>query len=143
MSTGVPNQPPLSIAVQAANLRSHFPFGTVSTSPSKLCWRGIIRHDETSRPYSVELIYKMGSSPDVFVKEPDLRALAGGRKLPHVYNEESQELCLYVPGCDFWTPKKLLSNTVMTWTCLWLRHFENWLITDVWHGHGIHPGQKN
>jgi hypothetical protein len=142
MKSGVPDKASLSIAIQTANLRRNFPFGTLSASPSKLRWQGAIKHDDTSRSYNVELIYKIGDHPEVFVREPNLKLLAGDRKLPHVYDEQTQLLCLYVPGCNFWSADKLIASTIMPWTCLWFRHFENWLVTDIWHGLGHHPTPK-
>jgi hypothetical protein len=123
-------------------MRQHFPFGVTTTTPSELRWRGAIRHDETSRPYTVELMYKLGFDPDVFVREPDLKLLAGDRKVPHVYDEEKQWLCLYVRGANWWKSDKLIARTVMPWTCLWFRIFENWLVTSVWHGAEMHPAPQ-
>jgi hypothetical protein len=140
MSSRICRSPALSIAVQAAAMRQHYPFGGITTTPSQLRWRGVVKHDGTSRPYTVELIYKLGFHPDVFVREPNLKLLAGDdRKLPHVYEQETQWLCLYVRGANWWTADKLIAATVMPWTCLWFRLFENWLVTNVWHGAEDHP----
>jgi len=135
-------QPPLSMAIQVAGLQRLFGFGNVRWDRSHLCWRGEIIPTEFSRPYLVELDYRRNMPPEVYVRQPNLRALAGERKLPHVYNQEKQELCLYVPGCGYWTPDKPLASTVMLWTSLWLFYFEVWLVTDVFHGRGEHPAPK-
>jgi len=94
---------------------------------------------EFSRKYAVELQYLRNRPPDVYVREPNLTDLADKRKLPHVYDQEKQQLCLYLPGCGYWTPDKPLASTVMLWASLWLFHFEVWLVTDVFHGQGVHP----
>lgn len=129
----------LSIPLQVAELRRCFSFGDLKWDRRHLVWRGEISPDEFSRVYSIMVSYKLGNSPEVFVRQPNLKELAGGRYLPHVYNQETQQLCLFVPGTRFWTPRRLIGSTVMLWACLWLRYFELWLVTDVWHGPGEHP----
>ena len=131
--------PPLSIAIQKLRLQRDFPDGRLTSNHSGLSWRGTVRPDEYSRNYDIELIYKKSESPKVFVRSPNLTELSSGRPLPHVYDQKSQHLCLYLPSCGFWTPSKPLSTTVMLWAYLWLRHFEVWLVTDVFHGRGEHP----
>ncbi len=138
-----PHSPPLSIAVQVAGLHRLFPFGQTSWSRRHVRWHGEISPGEFSRTYTVEMFYELGSSPQVWVRKPNLEELAGERTLPHLYDYEAQELCLYVPGCGFWTPAKSIASTVMLWACLWLRLFELWLVTDVWHARGIHPRPKH
>jgi hypothetical protein len=137
-----PRQPPLSMAQQAAGLVRLFPFGTVRHDRHRLSWTGVVAPSEFSRDYTLELIYERRKSPEIWVRNPNLRELAGGRKLPHVYDQQAQKLCLYVPGVGFWTPCKSIASTVMLWACLWLYYFELWLVTDIWHGRGIHPVQE-
>lgn len=139
MSRYVHQQPPLSMAVQVAGLRRLFPVGNIKWNRSKVLWIGKIMPGEFSRRYTAELKYEQGSQPRIWVREPDLKELARNRPLPHVYDQDKKELCLYVPGCGFWTPDKSLASTVMLWACVWLRHFEVWLVTDVFHGLGLHP----
>jgi hypothetical protein len=135
--------PPISIPLQVVELRRCFSFGEIKWDRRHLTWRGDISPDEFSRVYSITLSYKLGGSPEVFVRTPNLQDLAGGRSLPHVYDQKTQHLCLFVPGTNFWTPHKLIGSTVMLWACLWLRYFELWLVTDVWHGPGEHPAPEN
>jgi len=133
------NNPPLSMAIQVAGLQRLFGLGVTRWDRSHLCWRGVLSPTEFSRKYAVELKYLRNKPPDVYVREPNLMVLAGGRKLPHVYDQEKQQLCLYLPGCGYWTPDKPLASTVILWATLWLFHFEVWLVTDVFHGQGAHP----
>ncbi len=81
----------------------------------------------------------MGRPPDVWVRDPNLREISEGRPLPHVYDQKTQRLCLYVPGCGFWMPWKALARTMIPWSALWLFNFELWLVSDVWYTAGIHP----
>lgn len=132
-------RPPLSMAIQVAGLQRLFGLGVIRWDRSRLCWRGELSPAEYARKYTVQLDYLRNKPPEVHVCEPNLTALAAGRKLPHVYDQEKQELCLYFPGCGYWTPDKSLASTVMLWASLWLFHFELWLVTDVFHGRGEHP----
>jgi hypothetical protein len=134
-------QPPLSMAIQAAGLRGLFPQGQTASSHNAVSWLGEIRPTDYGRIYTVELKYKRGSLPHVWVREPNLHLLAGERELPHVY-PETEELCLYFPGCGFWTPAKPIAFTIMQWASLWLNYFELWLVTNEWHGQGEHPRPK-
>src|SRR5271156_1398763 len=127
------------MAVQAAGLRRLFPFGKTSANRRAVSWFGQIAPHEYGRTYTVELLYKRNDHPKVWVREPDLRQLAGDRPLPHVYDQKMQELCLYVPGRGFWGDEKPVASTIMLWACLWLYYFEFWLVTNEWHGRGEHP----
>lgn len=129
------------MAIQAAGLRSLFPQGKTVLGRSSVSWIGKITTNDYGRNYTVELRYKQGSLPQIWVREPDLELLAGDKQLPHVY-PETGELCLYLPGCGFWGADKSVAFTIMQWASLWLHYFELWLVTDEWHGHGEHPHPK-
>ena len=133
------NHPPLSMAIQAAGLNRLFPNGKTTMRLHSISWRGDISPSEYGRIYNVEMVYKRGTPPQVWVREPDLKVLAGDRQLPHTYDQKTQELCLYLPGCGFWGPEKSIASTILLWTSLWLHYFEIWLVTGIWHGRGEHP----
>jgi hypothetical protein len=82
-----------------------------------------------------------GRSPDLFVLEPNLSVLAGGKKLPHIYPHSGKgtELCLWLPGSGDWTPQMQFGETYIPWTAEWLYYFEVWLATGEWEGGGAHP----
>ena len=109
------------------------------TSKDLLWWTGTMAPHEYGRTYTVKLRYKRDGVPRVWVKTPDLKALAGDQRLPHVYDHEAQELCLYLPGCGFWKAEMLIASSILEWTRLWFYYFEIWLVTGEWHGHGEHP----
>ena len=50
-----------------------------------LVWNYRVRPIPLSREYAIRIVYEKGDTPDVFVRDPDLAELAGGRDLPHVY----------------------------------------------------------
>ena len=131
--------PPLSIPAQAIGLRSEFPNGVTTVARNEIRWRGELSPDEYGRIYDIEMCYRRNDRPQVWVRAPDLHSLADGRRLPHVYSQREQRLCLYVPACGFWRPSRALCRTILPWTCYWLRLFEMWLVTDTWHELGVHP----
>lgn len=82
-----------------------------------------------------------GTSPDLFVLEPNLSVLASGKKLPHIYPHSGKdtELCLWLPGSGDWTPQMKFGETYIPWAAEWLYYFEVWLATGEWEGGGAHP----
>lgn len=95
-----------------------------------------------SRIYTCEIRLRPGISiPEVFIVNPDLRALAGGRALPHIYthNGRGTRLCLWRPMKHEWHWSMKLSETCIPWTIRWLWYFEDWLHSDEWAGGGEHP----
>jgi hypothetical protein len=129
----------LPIPAQVAGLRSFFPLGQTTWAPNWVKWKGRLTPSECGRGYAVELHYQLSDAPAVWVRKPNLKELAGERRLPHVYDQKTQELCLYLPRRGFWKPSRSLAVTILPWTCLWLFYFELWLITDDWAGAGEHP----
>jgi hypothetical protein len=95
-----------------------------------------------SRQYLIEISYRHYKRPNVYVIEPDLLALTDGRKLPHVYQQDPPDLCLYMPNTGEWSPEKWISKTIVPWSFVWLYYYENWLATDHWAGGGEHPGRE-
>jgi hypothetical protein len=90
----------------------------------------------------MELDYQQGEYPEVTVIEPNLPTLAGGKDLPHVYEQDPTRLCLFLPWTDEWTPQRKLTETVLPWSLLWLYYFEVWLRSGEWMGGGMHPSQQ-
>ena len=74
-----------------------------------------------------------------FIESPDLKLLAGGRRLPHVYQQDPPRLCLYRPRTYEWQPWMRIDSTIVPWAILWLFYFEEWLVSDDWKGGGEHP----
>jgi hypothetical protein len=109
----------------------------------ELTWKFDVQPHPLSRTYTLQIRFRKNSSPKVFVLHPNLKELAGGRKLPHVYSSKLVQLCLYFPGDREWTPDKSIVETLVPWAYLWLMYFEYWLATNEWQGGGMHPGEKN
>jgi hypothetical protein len=108
----------------------------------ELVYRLPLSPSEASRVYICELHVPPGKdSPRMIVVEPDLRVLAGGRKLPHIYPFDGRGvyLCLWKPKYKEWDWSMRLSETYIPWTLRWLWYFEDWLQSDDWAGSGEHP----
>jgi hypothetical protein len=105
----------------------------------RVTWRGRVRPNPLSRAYDIRLDYQVGDTPRVIVESPNLRALAEGRRLPHVYAQDPARLCLFLPGTGEWRPELRLDETMLPWSVIWFFYFEDWLETDDWKGGGKHP----
>lgn len=134
--------PPMTLAVQYHRLStSPICRGKGAVRGGELVWRYQTSPTPFSRSYSVRIEYQKGDVPRVFVEEPDLLQLSGGRRLPHVYKQQPPRLCLYLPGAGEWRPTMGLDQTIVPWTMLWLLYFEEWLDSNEWKGGGVHPGE--
>ena len=130
----------LSVAQQFVNLRANpISSGTGTIGREGLVWRCQLSPTPLSRVYSVRIEYGRGRPPDVIVENPDLRVVAEGRPISHVYSENPMNLCLYRPGRGQWAPWMLLDRTIVPWTVVWLYFFEEWLRSGEWRGGGDHP----
>src|SRR5258708_32822077 len=132
--------PGLSAAQQYQVLRCANPFGgTGKLRPGGLVWLYSGRPSPIGRLYKLELRYQQSGYPEVFVREPNIGVLAGGRNLPHVYQQTPPQPCLFLPWTDEWTPQRTLVDTIIPWSILWLYYFEVWLRSGEWTGAGRHP----
>lgn len=109
----------------------------------RLTWDFEAQPTPISRPYHLRVHYRQGGTPDVLALAPDLCSLAGGRDLPHVYEQRPTRLCLYLPGAGEWTSRKRIVDTIVPWAVLWCFYFEDWLVTGEWSGGGEHPQVKD
>lgn len=135
----------LTAPQQLLHLRSSKVFpGVASIWGQTLTWRGDLKPSGLSRNYKVRMAWSEGDPPEVFVDDPDLSILAGGARLPHVYEERPARLCLYLPGTGEFRQTDRLDLTVLPWTQLWLAYFEDWLARGCsdWQGGGEHPSGR-
>jgi hypothetical protein len=137
----LPYQPPgLTAAQQYRVLRTANPFGGHGRlSCGSLVWFYSVRPSAVGRLYALVLKFQQGEFPQVIVKSPDLNALAGGKDLPHVYEQVPPRLCLFLPWTGEWNPQRTLVETMLPWSVLWLYFFESWLRSGEWAGGGMHP----
>ncbi len=103
-----------------------------------LTWTFTARPTPVSRAYSLRIDLSRGRL-EVIVVSPNLRILAEGRRLPHVYGEIPVTLCLFHPDYEEWRPWMRLDESVVPWAYMWLLYFEDWLGSGEWRGDGEHP----
>jgi hypothetical protein len=137
----------LSLSQQQFSLKSLYPDSTCRSSRGVLEWLGRLQPSELGRSYSVSIRYEVGATPQVNVVSPSLREIADGghsvgRRLPHVYSNAGDPLCLFF-GKDEWNSCKLLARTTVPWTSLWLEFFEVWAATNTWEGSGAPLSPRN
>ena len=113
--------------------------GKGSVRMQRLLWEFTARPTALSREYRLRIEYRKEDIPQVYVRDPDLLTLSGGRPIPHVYQQKPTRLCLYLPGASEWLPRMFIDKTIVPWSSLWLFYFEDWLGTGEWKGGGIHP----
>lgn len=131
---------PLSTVLQLYYLRRNpIAVGSGDVRLGRLVWTLEITPTPSSRTYRLRIELDGRGPPQVVVESPDLRVLAGGRRLPHVYSERPVRLCLYHPDRREWTSSMRLDETVVPWAYLWLFYFELWMETGEWKGGGEHP----
>jgi len=120
-----------------------FPGTTFSfRSGKELVYRMKLSPSAASRIYTCDLHVRPGAChPEVIVVDPNLKVLASGRSLPHVYPHAGKgaKLCLWRPQQQEWHASMKLSETYVPWTVQWLWYFELWLQSGEWVGGGEHP----
>ena len=106
-------------------------------------WRYSATPSPIGRDYDIRIEFKQGSRPEIFVDRPDLQALAGGQRIPHLYQHSLPGSCLYLPQTCEWQSWMRLDQTLVPWTTLWLFYFEEWLASGEWKGGGMHPDEDD
>ena len=96
-------------------------------------WIGSIRPTDASIEYRVNISYRLGRRPNIFVIAPTL-CRQNDEKIPHLHKDG--DLCLHLPG--EWSPDMLIADTIVPWTALWLYYYEVWHATGEWLGGGVH-----
>ena len=135
---------PVPIPVQARYLAEEFPNGEVkSQSLRRLKWEMNIVPTPNSSSYRIRIDYTIGASPKIYVVEPaELKKAQGEILLPHVFDTEKQQLCLFYGRIGEWNSSMLLSRTIVPWAAEWLYYYELWVITGEWLGGGIGHSRK-
>jgi hypothetical protein len=122
----------IDLKEQARELEARFGFEHQIWGKTLLS-RGTIKPTAISNSYLIQLSYRIGRRPRVFVVDPPIERRNGVRA-DHMYGEN--ELCVFLPGTGEWAEHKLLARTLVPWSMLWLLFYETWLITGRWDGGG-------
>jgi hypothetical protein len=127
--------PRIPVAVQIASMRvTHPSLKLTSWQRGEARWVGTVRPTDASRTYALEIVYRLGRRPRVFVTAPTLERLPEA-DVPHRHADDS--LCLHLP--DEWDSTMSIADTIVPWAALWLYHYELWHATGEWQGGGAHP----
>ncbi len=138
-----PNKKPRPIQWQIAEMKRCFPsFAVINKSTHFVIWQGILQPDSSMNSYTIELEYKRGERPKVFVINPKLEDLPE-KPIPHLYSKNAlnkdRNLCLYFPANNEFTQQDSIAHTIVPWTSHWLFCYEIWRLTGEWVGGGKHP----
>jgi hypothetical protein len=130
-----------SIGEQVAAMKTRFPNFSITFNHLHFKAIGEIQPTSRSEIYTVEVRYHLKEQPKINVLNPELVVNDRGEKIPHVYPRN--RLCLFQPKYREFTASKLISDTIIPWTSLWLYHYEVWHSTGNWQGGGEHPITKD
>lgn len=93
-----------------------------------------LRPDVFSKEYNVRFVFNGRLS--VYVAGEKLRIASNRKKLPHVFDNDLQHICLYGEGGENWSVNKSIASVVVPWASEWLYYYEMWLIDGQWRGGG-------
>lgn len=130
---------PVTIGKQIHKMRDCFPGLKLSKERGWYVWRGPLQPTINGPKYKIKLLFKIRTRPDVWITSPNL--VEG---TPHIYSD--QRLCLYYPNdhtAESWSYTSYLADTIIPWTCKWLKCYELWRYTGEWFADEvIHSGFK-
>lgn len=96
-----------------------------------------LKPTEHSERYRIKLTVHVGKTyVDVSSVSPKINRVVNGKKVPHMYKNET--LCLFYPGYNEWHYSDKWMETLIPWASLWLFYYEIWIVTGEWLGGGIH-----
>ncbi|WP_281638061.1 DUF6503 family protein [Flavobacterium marginilacus] len=127
----------ISIKSQLERLKASFPNILIEEfNKSKFNILLKLRPDVFSKTYDVKIVYEIDKGVSVFVVNEKLKIAQNRKKLPHVYDEDLQRICLYSKDGGNWAAEKSIVSTIIPWASEWLYYYEIWLIDGIWHGGG-------
>jgi hypothetical protein len=130
----------VTIPLQVFAMGQMYPRFECSWKGNNAIWTGLLKPSSLSDEYKVRIAYELGASPQVSVLSPSLKARSNGERIPHTY--PGPRPCLYFPGSGEWRPDRMIADTIVPWTSLWLYYYEVWHATGEWLGGGEHPDVK-
>jgi|SRR5690554_770413 len=104
-----------------------------------------LRPTAISELYDIKIVYTENKWIKIFVVNKSLKTAANRTKLPHVYDSQKQQLCLYSPSKKEWNAHNYIINTIIPWISEWLYYYELWLPEGKWlgGGHNEYPNEDN
>jgi hypothetical protein len=101
-----------------------------------ITWTGPWRPAELGNEYTLQVTYRQGLRPRIAVLHPKLALARGQTKLPHVYSDGQNDICVH--RHEEWDSSMLIADTIMPWISQWLYFYEVWALTGKWLGKGTH-----
>jgi hypothetical protein len=109
-------------------LHEKFPSFGGRVNGDRLVCRGRLQPTERSPQYKVEVAYRYGDNPKIWVVDPEIPY----EKAIHMYADGS--LCLYDWREQPWKESYHLYDTILPWTAEWLLYYEIYRMTGKWIG---------
>lgn len=126
---------------QVAKMKKHYPQTIGECKRGKVELILTLKPTPTSIEYTIKLFARQNSKVvNIFVVNPKINLYENGKKVPHLYPDNS--LCLFYPKYNELNYTDSWADTLIPWTSLWLFYYEVWKETGEWLGGGIH-GKKN
>lgn len=128
----------ISISSQLERLMNSFPNLQIEKSSDKEFIVIVkLRPHIFSKEYDVKIVYELGNQVSVFIVNEKLKIAKNRTKLPHVWDNELQKICLYSKQeGGSWSSEKSIASTIVPWASEWLYYYEIWLIDGLWYGGG-------
>ncbi len=120
---------------QYLDFKKNLPDWDARAQPNGFTAKAIIQPTPLSDCYTVRIRYTQDCTPIITVLNNQLKPREPNGKIKHTYGDGS--LCLYYPRAREWTPKDLISQTIVPWISVWLYYYEIWFATGFWLGGGI------
>lgn len=97
-----------------------------------------------SEVYEIKIVYTNNRSVEIYVINKKLKIASNRKTLPHVYDNDKQQLCLYSPSRKEWDSYNYIDSTIVPWTSEWLYYYELWLPKGKWlgGGHNEYPNEE-
>ncbi|MEJ7558643.1 MAG: hypothetical protein WKF66_10070 [Pedobacter sp.] len=125
----------LTAMQQYLDFKRNLPAWKAQVQANGFTAKSVIQPTPLSALYSVRITYQQDWAPVIRVLNGQLKPRVANGKIRHTYDNGS--LCLYYPKAREWTPKDLISETIVPWISVWLYYYEIWHATGLWLGGGI------
>lgn len=135
MATDFKRTKHLTAMQQYLDFKRNLPAWKAQVQANGFTAKAVIQPSPLSACYNVRITYQQDCVPVIRVLNGQLKPRVPNGKIKHTYGDGS--LCLYYPKAKEWTPKDLISETIVPWISVWLYYYEIWHATGLWLGGGI------
>ena len=128
------------LVVQLQRLLASYPGSSGKIARSKLFWKCRLQPQSITATYLIQVEYRLGRKPVVYVSEGKLACEKDLNIIPHhfeVFDDGRVHVCL--DKYD-WNSNMLLAESIVPWAMEWAIYYEIWLVTGVWHADEVPHG---